>query len=244
MSTSPAVGPIPRSDAHRWFDHHLPELIRRARLFARRLPRGERDEAVAEILAMMFRYVFSAAVRGKLRVLTAPALVRFYCWAYLDGRRAAGASGRDVFSPRVHRRHGVSVVSLDQPRRIRTRDGETVLSLSEVLADRRSDRPPEHCRKNVDYEEILQRQKASRKARAVFDLLAETHGAARGVDMARQLRVSTPRIVQLKYELADCLAAEGYGPPAVWMRRRSRRGRGRPRRPDPPLNVGTSPPSR
>ena len=118
MSTSLAAVSASRPDGHRWFNQRLREITRRARLFARRLPRGERDEAVAEILAMVFQYVLGADARSKLDVLTVPTLVRFYFRAFVDGRRAAGANGRDVFSPRVHRRHGVSVVSLDQPRRM------------------------------------------------------------------------------------------------------------------------------
>ena len=226
------------SPAHRWFENRLHELTRRAWRFARRLPRGEREEAVAEILAQIFDYTLRAAARGKLHMLTPPTLVYFYGRGYMQGRRLAGSNGRDVCSRRCRYRHGLRIVSLDAKRRMRTRDGEARLRLSEILADRRAEQPFQNCRRDIDYDEILTRQKASPKARRVFRLLAETHGTARGVDVARQLRVSQPRIVQLKYKLADCLAAEQYGPWRTWVACRSRRGS---RRPDPPLNAGTSP---
>ena len=231
MSTSSAVASVSRSDGHRWFDQRLPELTRRARLFACRLPRGERDEAVSEVLAMVFLYVLNADARGKLNVLTVPSLVRFYFRAFLDGRRAAGASGRDVFSRRAQRRHGVRVVSLDQPRRIRTRHGEAILPLSEVLADRRSDRPLENARRNLDYPEILDHAGANRQVKRVFEFFCETAGAGK----------------QVKDELGDILAAYGYEPPAARKPEKRSKKRGRPAGRVPrylhgiPLNPGTTP---
>ena len=65
MSTLATVPPGPRSAAHLWFEKHLPELTSRCRTSVRNLPHGEREEATAEVLALAFRYVISAAARGK-----------------------------------------------------------------------------------------------------------------------------------------------------------------------------------
>jgi hypothetical protein len=138
------------------------------------------------------------------------------------------------------RRPRLRVESLDQPRRVRSGGREVVLPLREVLADRRVPAPLEHCRLDLDYPAILRRQKATRKARCVFAWLARTHGAGRQTELARDLRVSPPRIVQLKRQLARCLATEDYYPPPTRPSNSRRPQRGRRRRHAPPLNAGTS----
>jgi len=215
-------GPAPASAAA-WFTENLSELTRRAQTFARRFPRSHRDDAVADILGQVFRYSLSAATRGKLALLTPFTLVSFFGRGYASGRRLAGPDTRDVLAPAVQQRHRLRIVSFDERRRLRTPEGEYWLPLSEVLADRRVHDPREACRQNLDYPGILRRQRASRKARRVFAYLAQTHGSGRQTELARELRVSPPRVTQLKYQLADCLAAEDYGPPPT------RPERGRPR---------------
>jgi hypothetical protein len=133
-----------------------------------------------------------------------------------------------VLSPAAQRRHRLRVVSLDQPRRMHTPEGEVRIPLSEVLADKRSEPPLEACRKDLDYPTILRRQRASRKARCVFAWLAQTHGTGRQIELARELGVSPPRIVQLKRQLARCLAAEDYGPPPTRIAHHPLPKRGRP----------------
>ena len=240
MSTLPVAPRIQHSPGHVWFTEHLPELTPHAKLFAARFRRRERDEAVAEILGQVLRYCLSAARRGKLHLLTPYTLVSFFGRGYAAGRRLCGTHSADVLTRAANPRHGLRVVSLNECRWVRTVDGPAWLPLSEVLADRRAPDPFESCRQDLDYPGILRRQRASRKARRVFAWLAASHGGASGVDMARRLRVSPPRIVQLKQELAGHLAVEGYAPSGPRPVLKSRRGR--PRRYAPPLNAGTSPP--
>jgi hypothetical protein len=101
--------------------------------------------------------------------------------------------------------------------------------LSEVLADRRVKNPLEACRQDLDYPGILRQQHASRPARRVFAYLAQTHGSRRQTELARELEVSPPRIVQLKHRLVDCLAGEDYRPPPTRPLGPPRPKRGRPR---------------
>ena len=237
MSTAIASTQLTPSAGHVWFEQHLPELTSRCQLFVQRLPRAEREEAVAEILGQIFSYTVRAADRGKLHLLTPFTLVSFFGRAYCQGRRLGGSSTTDVLSEQTRYRRGLRVVSLERsfaPRPL----GKCRLPLSQVLASRRTDQPLENCRRDFDYPEILDRQQANAKARRVFDFLASTHGAGQQIELARELRVSPPRIVQIKQQLAECLAAEGYGPANSL---KSSVKPGRSRRYDPPLNAGTSP---
>jgi hypothetical protein len=229
------------SSAHTWFEEHYAELHSRARVFARRLPHGQREDAVSEILAQVWRYTLSAAVRNKLSQLTPFTLVQFFGRNFAAGHGLGGTRRTDVLSAAVRHQHGVRVVSLDEPRLVRTPQRTAYLPLSEVLADGRAELPPEACRKNLDYPGILKRRKASRKGRQVFTALAQSHGTVRGVDLARELHVSAPRIVQLKRQLARCLAVEDYGPPPTRHAGPAPMKRGR--RFAPALNAGSSPPA-
>ena len=114
------------------------------------------------------------------------------------------------------------------------------MTLAEVLADRRSVQPIERCRIDLDYAEILKRQRASTKVRRVFKFLADTHGQGAQKELARTMHVSPPRIVQLKHKLAACLAAGGYAP-AGWVAQRRAYRRSRGRMDAVSLNVGTTP---
>ncbi len=247
MSGIPIASHKPRSAGHDWFERHLPELISRCRAFLRRVPDHVREEAQAEILASIFQYVLRAARRGKLSALTAYTLVSFLGRGVCQGRRMTGTSTTDAPSEACHRRRGLRVVSLDDPRVKFATCGPGGVQLSDALAAPKADRPLENARRNIDYPEILDRARANRKVRRVFTFFCETAGAGKQKDLARELGVSSPRICQLKGELADMLAANGYGP--LTVRKPERRSNKR-RRPagqasryldEIPLNAGTSP---
>jgi hypothetical protein len=85
MTTNTAFPPLRQSAAHTWFEAHLRELTSRAHAFVRRLPRNDREEAVAEVLGQIFAYTVRAAARGKLHLLTPFTLVSFFGRAYCAG---------------------------------------------------------------------------------------------------------------------------------------------------------------
>ena len=60
---------------------------------------------------------------------------------------------------------------------------------------------------------LLHREAVSDKARATLRFLAETHGSGKQADLAAELMVTPARITQLKGELADALAGDGYHSP-------------------------------
>lgn len=241
--------PIPfhgsRSAGHNWFERHLPELTSRCRAFTRRVPDHVREEAQAEILASIFQYVLRAERRGKLSALTPFTLVSFFGRAFCDGRRMTGSSRTDVMSVATQRRRGFQVISLETVEPDASGDG--FVRLADVLADPKADRPLENTRRNVDYPEILDHAGASRKVKRVFTFFCETASAGKQKDLARELGVSAPRVCQLKDELADILAAQGYQPSGTRKsskkpKKRGRRARRVPRHLDAiPLNAGTSP---
>ena len=247
MSTATATCKLPRSAGHLWFETHLPELTRRCRTWARRLPRDEGEEATAEVLAQAFRCVLSAEARGKLHRLTTGSLIRFFGRAYRVGRRMTGCRSTDVLSEAGRLRHRRRVMSLSDANGTEIARCPAYLRLSDVLADPRADCPLENVRRNIDYLEILEREGANRKVKRVFTFLCETASAGRQVDLARELGVSPARVCQIKGELAGMLAAHGYQPPATCKTVESPKKRGRPagkswgRRREIPLNAGTSP---
>lgn len=230
--------------ARTWFSRQLPELQRRIGLFVRRFPSQAREDAGADILAEAFRYCISAARRGKLDRLTPASLIRFFGRHVASGRTACSHPATDVLSRMAQRRRGFQVHSFES--RDPNPKNTQRIRFADALADRRSARPLENVRRNLDYDEILDRQKVSASGRRVFEFLAETAGAGRQRDLAAELGVSAPRVTQTKRKLAAALAAEGYGPRG-WRPRHSaqaervRGERNSTRLQEIPLNVGSTP---
>lgn len=226
-----------------WFDDHLAEILARCRLFVRRLPRGERQDGVADIVASIFRYVVKAEYRGKLRLLTPFTLVWYFGRSYCLGRRFGGSNSTDVMSPAAQQKHGLRVVSLDRINEFvdtdRSTDEINRRDL-EALSDSTYDQPAENARRNVDYPEMLSGRHVSAKARRVFKFLLQTNSVGQQVEVARSLGVSPARVTQLKAQLADRLAAFDYLPSSRPQPKTEHR-RGRPPRDPIPLNAGTSP---
>ena len=105
MLTFAALPASASSAARRWFAEQLAELKSRCRSYVSRLPRRERDEASAEVLACIFNYALQAERRG-LRSRRAPStMVSFMARGYCAGRKMTGTSSRDVLSYAFQRRH-------------------------------------------------------------------------------------------------------------------------------------------
>lgn len=241
MSTLRTAAAAVQSAAHLWFDEHLAELRRRCRQFSRRFPRHERDEAVAEMLANIFRYALRAEPRGKLHLLTPCTMVSFFGRAYGAGRRLTGSSSNDVLSAAAQRRHRLRVWSLADFDVLDHRGRPLGMRLSDVLPDPKFERPDENARRNLDYSEILEQERASRRVRRTFGYLVETLGAGRGRDLARELGVGAARVCQLKARLGQMLAAHGYGPTWVQLTNTADQAPPAARLNQTPLNAGTSP---
>jgi hypothetical protein len=82
-----------------------------------RLPRGEREEAAAEILANSYKFAVSAERRRRLHRVTPCTLVGFGSRTYRAGYRMAGSRPTDVMSEagRVKHRYRVSSPQTPDP---------------------------------------------------------------------------------------------------------------------------------
>ena len=201
------------SEANRWLaDHHL-DLVRLSRVVFGHLNREDRDEAVAETVAYTAKAAHAAAHRGTLHRITPSTCVHYARLHHQQGRRAAGTSTRCVMSEACRQKHGVRLVSLDHtPPHPSDRNADDI-DYHEALPDPRADQPIDAARRRLDFPVLLDRGGVSDKARATLRYLAETYGTGKQSDLAAELMVSPARITQLKRELADALATDGYHGP-------------------------------
>ena len=213
LPTPTLNSPDAASQANRWLaDHHL-DLVRLSRFWHGHLDRDARDEAVAETIAYTAKTVHGAAQRGTLHRLTPSTCVHYAKLHRQHGRRAAGYSSRCVMSEACRHKHGVRTVSLDHtPTHPSDRD-EDALDYHQALPDPKADQPIDAARRRLDIPVLLDREGVSDKARATFRFLAETYGGGKQSDLAAELMVSPARITQLKRELADAFASDGYHSP-------------------------------
>ena len=193
--------------------NNFDEIQSRSKACFSRLTPDRRQEAQAEVLATVFKATASAAKRGTLNRLTPFHLVSYAVQQQRVGRRMAGSSSTDVLSDLTRIKRGTRVISLSQPALGSDNHEGHRSSLAEMLSDRRVDRSPfEQVRMAIDYAEIFDREKVSKKAREVFRLLAVVRGRGQNQTIARMLKVSPGRISQLKRKLAKALGKHQYGP--------------------------------
>jgi hypothetical protein len=207
--------PVNQSPAHVWFLKNLPEIRSRARACLVGLRADDREEAMAEVTAAVFKATVHASARGTLDRVTPYCAVVFAVCQYRQGRRMAGYTSTDVLSDAARVLQRVQVTSLESPvvTPRRSRFVECADTLAETLADRRMDGDPsEQARLNIDYPAIFAAEKVSRRARQLFRLLSEVRGWGCANRMAEILKVSPGRVSQLKKQLADALATHGYAP--------------------------------
>ncbi len=158
-------------------------------------PVGSEDteELVQDALALAARFIESAEQNNRPVI---PSSFAYYAIQRLkSGRRSANHPGADAMSPQAQIQSGVGLDSMDaQP------DGDhgenPGLSLHELLDAPGEDPAAIACRQ-TDWTELLEGM--SRKRRSLVRDIAEGFS---GREIANRLRVSPPRIVQLKREIA------------------------------------------
>jgi len=206
MSAIPSLAQ--QSPAHTWFMQNLTEIQSRSRACLSRVPSRFRDDAMAEVIANVFKASVSAQRRGVLARITPFRCVLYAVKQYHQGRRMAGYTSTDVMSEAAQAKGRCTVVPLST---IVPDENKRPMPLSETLADQRQDNsPPEQVRRNMDYPEILEREQVGYKARRVFAHLTEDRTLGCGMAIARELRVSPGRICQFKQQLAQALARHDY----------------------------------
>jgi hypothetical protein len=208
------------SCGHAWFLEKLPEIRCRATAYFRYLNADQREDAVADVVAAVFKSCLSAAGRGTLRNITPCCAVTFAVRQFRSGRRFGGFSSTDVMGEGTRAKGRATLQSLYEPplraivsERQKFRRGKETMPLSEVLSDRREQDPAERARQSLDYPQILRVERVSWKARKVFRLLSSVRIVGCGLRIAQELRVSPARICHLKSQLAVALRKHDYEPP-------------------------------
>jgi hypothetical protein len=207
MSTSVNT---PSQKANAWIEDNLDKLFKYASYRFRFMRPDQKEECIAEMLALTLAAAVSAARRGKLRRLSPHWAVVYAAKRISCGRYIAGSSSRCVMSRATQRKHDFRVVSLDGDW---AEDDRRRLQCTEALADSDAEDPFDVVRRGHDYPAIFEAEQVSDKAKATFQFLAETKSEGRQLDLADELNVSPPRITQLKGELTKALAGHDYHGP-------------------------------
>ena len=92
------------SPAHAWFMSNLPEIQSRSNACFARLTPDRRQEAQAEVAAVVFKAVDSAARRGVIARITPFHLVNNAARQFREGRRITGSSSTDVMAEATQRK--------------------------------------------------------------------------------------------------------------------------------------------
>lgn len=209
-TTEAVVSDQTTAAANQWLLEHYDELASRARAIAPRKDPLAREEAVAEMIALIVLAVHRAAKRDRLDQITPFWLATFASRHIAQGRLAAGYSSRCAMADATRVKRGVNVMSLDANFDF---DDPDARRLSHVLADRRANDPVDVVRRDYDYDWIFDQEQISEKGRRTFEFLAQSQGAGRQMELAAALMVSPGRVTQIKRELAGALSRHGYSGP-------------------------------
>ena len=150
----------------------------------------QKDDAVAETVALVWKWFVRLAERGQSVEAFSSALVGFAARAVKNGRRLCGQEkAKDVLSRTAQRRHGFSVGRLP--------DYATAGSnpLTEALHDNTKSPPPDAAAFRCDFPAWLGRY-AERDRRIAEDLMV----GERTLDVSRKFGLSPARVSQKRRE--------------------------------------------
>ena len=170
----------------------LPAIQRAAERRFRKMPSEERNDLIAEVVAIAFAMFVRLVERGKCDRAYATPLAAYGCRQVVVGRRlATPLNVNDVTSPACRRRKGVTVLSLSRRDR---RSGEW----KEILVEDRRSTPADIAAARIDVPAFF--QSLSRRDRRIALKLANGESTTR---VARLFKLSMGRISQLRRELSD-----------------------------------------
>jgi hypothetical protein len=152
-----------------------------------------RADAVAEVVALAWKWHLRLAERGKDATRFPSALATFAARAVRAGRRVCGREwARDVLSPSAQRRHHFAVECLP--------DFSTLGSnpLAEALVDNTQTPPPEQAAFRLDFPAWLQTRN-ERDRRLAEDLMT----GERTQDVSTKFGLSPARVSQLRRDFHD-----------------------------------------
>src|SRR5262245_27267003 len=152
-----------------------------------------RDDAVAEVVALAWKWHLRLAERGKDATEFPSALATFAARAVKAGRGLCGRErARDVLSPSALRKHHFVVERLP----VFSTPGGNLLE--EALVDNRQTPPPEQASFRIDFPTWL-RTRSERDRRLAEDLMR----GERTQDVSTKFGLSPARISQLRRDFHD-----------------------------------------
>jgi hypothetical protein len=183
----------------------LPKVVAHGRVYFRHLRAERQEEAVAEMVALAWRWHLRLAERGKDATRFPSALARFAARAVRSGRKLAGMDrARDVLSPQAQRRKGFAVGKLPDCY------GLNGNPLDEALRDNTQTPPDEQCAFRIDFP-AWRAGRTERDRRVLDDLML----GERTLDVAGRHGLSPGRVSQLRREFHDDWARFCAEPPPV-----------------------------
>lgn len=175
-------------------DEILPLLTRNVPSAVYPQPGEDTGELIQDGVAIAADMMELMEKSGKLPI--ASSIAYYSIMRLRSGRRSYGSGSADVLSPQAQMAHRLTVTSLDAPLQTGGDDEGGELCLGDLLASRHDDPATEVCRR-LDWDEFV----AGQSARDVL-LLRDLASGTRLIKTARRLKVSSPRITQIKGQLA------------------------------------------
>ena len=199
--------PIPTVSHHRLqrdFLAVLPRIVLHARISFRHLRcTHARDEAVAEVVALAWKWFARLDRRGKQPEKFVSAIAAYAARAVKSGRRLCGQErAKDVLSPLAQRRHAFAATTIHRG------DVHPSDPLGDALQDNTRTPVPEQVSFRLDFPAWLA-TRTERDRALIGDLMA----GERATDLSARHEVSQGRISQLRHAYHDdwtafCTAGE------------------------------------
>jgi hypothetical protein len=184
----------------------LPKVLSHGRVYFRHLRSAElKEEYLAEMVALTWKWHLRLAERGKDAARFPTALATFAARAVRSGRRLAGMDrSKDVLSPLAQQRQGFAVGKLPDCSSL---NGSP---LDEALHDNTKSPPDQQAMFRIDFPS-WRASRTERDRRVLDDLLL----GERTLDVAGKYGLSPGRVSQLRRELHDDWEHFCAAPPPV-----------------------------
>ena len=183
----------------------LPKVLSHGRVYFRHLKSAERkEEYIAEMVALAWRWHLRLAERGQDAAQFPTAIATFAARAVRSGRRLAGMDRADVLSPQARQRHGFAVGTLADCSSL---NGSV---WDEALVDNTQSPVVAQVCFRCDFPN-WRASRTARDQRVLDDLMV----GERTSDVAGKHGLSPGRVSQLRRELHDDWEFFCAGPPQV-----------------------------
>jgi hypothetical protein len=172
----------------------LPRIKRHASIFFRHIRcQGQRDDCIAETIALAWGWFVRMAQRGKDASSFASVFACLAARAVRSGRRLCGQTpAQDALSPIAQQRHGFTISSLPQASSL---DGN---AFDEALVDNTQTPPDEQASFRIDFS-AWRSSRSDRDSHLIDDLMI----GRRTCDVARRYGLTPGRVSRLRREFHD-----------------------------------------